>query len=41
MKKEYVKPNAEIIDFEIDEPIMDSLINPSWGIGDSEEEDRE
>ncbi len=37
MKKEYLKPDAEIIDFEIDEPIMD-IIDGSFGVGEDEEE---
>ena len=37
MKKKYLKPDAEIIDFEIDEPIMDFL-DGSFGVGEDEDE---
>lgn len=37
MKKEYLKPDAEIIDFEIDEPIMD-FFDDSWQVGEDDEE---
>lgn len=38
MKKEYLKPDAEIIDFEIDEPIMDGFFDDSWQVGEDDEE---
>ena len=37
MKKKYLKPNAEIVDFEIDEPIMD-ILDGSFGVGEDDEE---
>ena len=41
MKKEYLKPDAEVVDFDIDESIMDDLFDPSWNIGEDDEEGRE
>lgn len=37
MKKKYMKPDAEIIDFELNIPIMD-LMDGSFGVGEDEEE---
>ena len=37
MKKKYLKPDAEIIDFEIEEPVMD-LLDGSFSVGEDDEE---
>ena len=37
MKKSYEKPTAEVIVYEIEEPIMDSLLIPSWEIDEDED----
>lgn len=37
MKKDYLKPIAEIIDLEIDEPIMD-ILDGSFNVGEDDEE---
>ena len=37
MKKAYLKPIAEIIDLEIDEPIMD-ILDGSFSVGEDDEE---
>lgn len=39
MKEKYVKPDAEIIDFELSEDIMDQVVIPSIEIGDGEGEE--
>lgn len=38
MKKKYVKPDVEIVDFDINDFIMDVVVNPDWSIGDDFEE---
>lgn len=38
MKKEYLKPCAEVVDFVINVPIMDEVINPGWSTGYTDEE---
>lgn len=37
MKTVYVKPDASIIVYEIDEPIMDEVLIPSWEIGEEDD----
>ena len=37
MKKVYEKPEVEVIDFEIGEPIMDAVITPSWGFDEDDD----
>lgn len=37
MKTVYVKPDASIVIYEIDEPVMDDLLIPSWEIGEDED----
>lgn len=37
MKQEYVKPSVEVIGYDIDEPIMDDLILPSFEYGEDDD----
>lgn len=37
MKAAYVKPDASVIVYEIDEPIMDAILVPSWEIDEDED----
>lgn len=37
MKKDYLKPNAEYIDIELEKPIMANVFNPSWDIDEDED----
>ena len=39
MKKDYNKPEIEMVKFESLEATMDDILNPSMGTGGSDEED--
>lgn len=41
MKKNYLKPDVEYIELEAEERIMSNLFDPSWGVGEDDEEGRE
>ena len=38
MKEKYLKPDAHYLELEIEETIMDSIIIPSWEVGEDDEE---
>ena len=38
MKKEFMEPEVEIVEFELEEPIADKIVSPSGWIIDTENE---
>lgn len=38
MKKTYLKPKAELIDFDLEDTIMDGVFDDSQGVGEDDEE---
>lgn len=38
MNETYLKPKAELIDFDLEDRIMDGMLDDSWEIGDDDEE---
>ena len=37
MKKNYTKPEVEIVVLKVDEQIMDQVLDPSWSIEEDED----
>lgn len=41
MKKDYLKPDVYLVEFDLEDRIMDQILDGSWGIGEDDEEGRE